>query len=138
MGEAIGGEAVDQSERVAEVVVEAGPDHTRGQCAANVADVFAHLIPDVRHFSWAGRALQIDEDRGTAGDRVAAQEIEPPCLLQLTLEPFGHLLQRVVHGRAGPSCLDDHGAERKRRILRGPCDPNAIGPRARTMTPRSG
>ena len=52
-----------------------------------------------------------------AGDGVAAQEIETSRLLQLALEPFGDLLQRVVHARAGPSGLDDHGAEGEGRIL---------------------
>ena len=97
MAEAVGGEAVDQAERVAEVVVEAGPDHAGRQRAADVADVLAHLIPDVRHFGGFGRALQVDEDRRPAGDGVAAQEIEPSRLLQLALEPLGDLLQRVVH-----------------------------------------
>ena len=117
MGEAVGGEAVDQAERVAEVVVEAGSDHAGRQRAADVADVLAHLIPDVRHFGGFGRALQVDEDRRPAGDGVAAQEVETSRLLQLALEPFGDLLQRVVHARAGPSGLDDHGAEGEGRIL---------------------
>ena len=76
MGEAVGGEAVDQAEGVAEVVVEARPDHAGRQRAADVADVLAHLVPDVRHFGGLGRALEVDEDRRPAGDRVAAQEIE--------------------------------------------------------------
>ena len=117
VGEAVGGEAVDQSERVAEVVVEAGSDHACRQRAADVADVLAHLIPDVRHFRGFRRAFQIDEDRRPAGDGVAAQEIEPLGLLQFALEPFGDLLQRVVHRRAGPSGLDDHGAKGEGRIL---------------------
>ena len=50
MGEAVGGEAVDQAEGVAEIVVEARSDDAGGQRAADVADVLAHLIPDVRHF----------------------------------------------------------------------------------------
>ena len=65
--EAVGGEAVDQPERVAEVVVEAGSDNACRQRAADVADVLAHLIPDVRHFRGFGRALEVDEDRRPAG-----------------------------------------------------------------------
>ena len=77
MREAVGGEAVDQSEGVAEIVVEAGSDDAGRQRAADVADVLAHLIPDVRHFRGFGRALEVDEDRRPAGDGVAAQEVEP-------------------------------------------------------------
>ena len=61
--EAVGGEAVDQAERVAEVVVEAGSDHAGRQRAADIADVLAHLVPDVRHFGGFGRSLEVDEDR---------------------------------------------------------------------------
>ena len=118
VGEAVGGEAVNQAEGVAEVVVEAGSDHAGRQRAADIADVLAHLVPDVRHLRGAGRAFQIDEDRREARGGVAAQEVEAPGLLQLALDPFGDLLQRVVHGRAGPGGLDDHGAEGEGRILR--------------------
>ena len=78
VGEAVGGEAVDQAEGVAEIVVEAGSDHAGGQRAADVADVLAHLIPDVRHFGGPRRAFQIDEDRRQARGGVAAQEVEAP------------------------------------------------------------
>ena len=117
MGEAVGGEAVYQSKGVAEVVVEAGSDDAGRQCAADVADVLAHLIPDVRHFGGFGRALEVDEDRRASRDRVAAQKVETRRLLQFALKPFGNLLQSVVHARARPSSLDDHGAEGERRIL---------------------
>jgi hypothetical protein len=117
MREAVGGEAVDQAECVAEVVVEAGSDDAGRQRAADVADVLAHLIPDVRHFRGFGRALEVDEDRRPAGDGVAAQKVETWRLLELALEPFGHLLQGVVHTCARPSGLDDHGAEGEGRIL---------------------
>ena len=115
--EAVRGEAVDQAEGIAEVVVEAGSDDAGRQRAADVANVLAHLIPDVRHFGGFRRAFQIDEDRRASGNGVAAQEVEASGLLQLALEPFGDLLQRVVHGSARPSGLDDHGAEGEGRIL---------------------
>ena len=117
MAEAVGGEAVDQAERVAEVVVEAGTDHAGRQRAADVADVLAHLVPDVRHLRRRRRALEIDEDRRQAGRRIAAQEIEPARLLQLALEPLGDLLQRVVERGARPRRLHDHGPEGEGRIL---------------------
>ena len=57
------------------------------------------------------RALQVDEDRGLAGRRVAAQVIEMRRLLELALEALGDLLERVVEGRAGPAGLHDHGLD---------------------------
>ena len=49
MREAVGGEAVDDPEGVAEIVVEARPDDAGRQGVADVADALAHVIPDVRH-----------------------------------------------------------------------------------------
>ena len=49
VGEAVRGEAVDDAVGVAELVVEAGADDALRQRAADVADLLAHLIPDVRH-----------------------------------------------------------------------------------------
>ena len=60
MAEAVvGGKAVDQAVGVAEIVVEAGADHALRQGPAHVADLLAHLIPDVRHFLGGGRPLRL-------------------------------------------------------------------------------
>ena len=49
MGEPVRGEAVDDAVGVAELVVEAGADDALRQVVADVVDLLAHLIPDVRH-----------------------------------------------------------------------------------------
>ena len=49
MGEPVRGEAVDDAVGVAELVVEAGADDALRQRVADVADLLAHLVPDVRH-----------------------------------------------------------------------------------------
>ena len=59
MGEAVGGEAVDDPEGVAELVVEARPDDARGQRVADVADALADVIPDVGNLP-GGRAALAD------------------------------------------------------------------------------
>ena len=64
--EAVRGEAVDDAVGVAELVVEAGADDALRQRVADVADLLAHLIPDVRHLRRGRRVLQVDEDRGLA------------------------------------------------------------------------
>ena len=56
--EAVGGKAVDQAIGVAEIIVEAGSDHAGRQRAADVADILAHLIPDVRHIRGFRRAFE--------------------------------------------------------------------------------
>ena len=55
MREAVRGEAVDDAERVAEVVVEARPDDAGRQRVADVADALADVIPDVGNLRWRSR-----------------------------------------------------------------------------------
>ena len=50
MGEAVRGEAVDDAEGVAEIVVEARADNAGRQGVPDVADALADVIPDIRHF----------------------------------------------------------------------------------------
>src|SRR5262245_10833071 len=117
MREAVGREAVDDAEGVAELVVEEWPDDARRQGVAQVADLLANLVPEVRHLRGWGVAAQADEDRGLAGGREAAQEVEVRNLLEPALEPLGDLQQRVVERRAWPACHHDHGPEGELRIL---------------------
>ena len=49
MAEPIGGETIDDAVGVAELVVEAGAHDALRQLVADIAHLFAHLIPDVRH-----------------------------------------------------------------------------------------
>ena len=115
--EAVGGEGVDDAERAAEVVVEERSHDALRQRAADVADVLAHLVPDVRHLRGRRGLLQVDEDRRLAGDGVAAHPIEKVGLLQLALEPLGHLLHGLVDRGTGPGRGDHHRAKRERRIF---------------------
>ena len=48
VGEAVRREAVDDAVGVAELVVEAGPDDALRQGVADVVDLLADLVPDVR------------------------------------------------------------------------------------------
>ena len=117
MIEAVRDETIDQSEGVAEVVVEAGTDDAGRQRMTNVADIFAYLIPDNRHVGGCRRPFQIDENGREARPRIATQVVEALGLLQFALDPFSDLLERVVKGRAGPGGLHDHRSERESRIL---------------------
>ena len=117
MGEAIGGEAVDDPEGIAEVVIETRPDDTGGQGMADIADALAHVIPDVGNLLGRGAAFEIDEDGRDARAREAAQEVELRRFLQLALEPLGDLLERVLDRGARPCGLHDHGLDDEGRIL---------------------
>ena len=115
--EAIGGEAVDDAEGVAELVVEAGPDDAGRQRVADVADALADLVPDVGDLARRRAPFQVDEDRGEARAGVAAQKVEARRFLERALDPLGHLLERLLQGRAGPRRLHDHRPEGEGRIL---------------------
>ena len=82
LAEAVGGEAVDDPEDVAEVVVEERPDDAGRQRVADVADVLAHLIPGVLDLLGGRGAEEVDEDHRHAGSREAAQEVEVRGLLE--------------------------------------------------------
>ena len=120
MAEAVRREAVDDAVGVAELVVEAGPDDALRQGVADVADLLADLVPDVRDRLARRRALQVDEDRGLACAGVAAQIIEVRRLLELALQALRHLLERVLDRGAGPVGLHHHGPDREGRILVAP------------------
>ena len=96
--EPVGGEAVDDPEGVAELVVEAGPDDAGRQRMAHVADALADVIPDVGHLAGRRAPLQGDEDGGDAGAGEAAQEVEIRRFLERALDPLRHLVERVLAG----------------------------------------
>ena len=120
MGEAVGGESVDDPEGVAELVVETRADDAGRQRMADVADALANVVPDIGNLTRRRAAFQIDEDGRDAGARVAAQEIELRRFLQLALKPLGDLLQGVFDGGARPGGLHDHGLDDERGVLAAP------------------
>ncbi len=117
VGEPVRGEAVDDAVGVAELVIEARPHQALGQRALDVADLLAHLVPDVRNRARRGGVLQVDEDRGIAGGGEAFQIVEAGRLLQLALQPVGHLLDGVGQRRAWQGGLHHHGLDGEFGIL---------------------
>src|SRR5262249_10645953 len=61
--------------------------------------------------------LEIDEDRGDAGAREAAQEIELWRFLQRAFKPLGDLLEHVIDTCAGPCGLHHHRLDDERGIF---------------------
>ena len=116
-GEAVGGEAIDDAEGVAEAIVEERTDRPGGQGVAHIRDEVADPIPGVLHLRPGTDCFEVDEDRRNARSREAADEVEPGGLLELPLEPLGHLLQRFFHGRARPGRGDDHRLDDEGGIL---------------------
>ena len=115
--EAVRRQRVDDGIGVAELVVEEGPVDARGQALADVADLLAHLIPEVRHLGCAHAVLEIDEHHGLAGLGVAAHEVEMRHLLELLFDAVGDLVDGLGGVGAGPQRLDHHGLDGEGRVL---------------------
>ena len=117
MRETVARKAVDDPERIAEIVVEAGPNNSCRKRVADISDILANLIPGVSNLLCVRAALQVDKDRRNAGTREAAQKIQVRRFLQFALKPLGYLLERLFDGRSRPGCLYDHGLDDEGRIF---------------------
>lgn len=127
--EAVRREAVNDAERVAELVVEERPERSWRQGVPHVADTLANLIPRVGNLGGGSASFEIDEDRGDARCRHASEEVEMRRLLQCPLETLRHLIERVVDRGSGPNRVDHHGLDDEGRVF-GPAQP-VIGEDAR-------
>src|SRR5208282_74041 len=96
MGKSVCSDAVDDSENIAEFIVEPRADHAVRESVAHIANTGANVVPNGGNLRGAGLALQIDEDGRQSGASVAAQKIEARRLLKRALEPVSKLLQGVV------------------------------------------
>ena len=118
LGEAVGGEAVDDAVGVAELVVEVGADRRPAAACSRMSRTFLRTWYQMSGTSARRRrVLQVDEDRGPAGAGVALQVVEARRLLQLALEAVGDLLERVLDRGARPGGAHHHGLDREVGIL---------------------
>ena len=117
LGEPIRGEAVDDPEGIAELVVEARTDNAGRQRMPHVADALADMVPNVRNLAGRCFTLQVDEDGRQARACVAAQEVEARRFLQRALDALGDLEKRVIDRGARPGGLNDHRLDDESRVL---------------------
>src|SRR5215469_13513749 len=117
MCKSIGDEPIDDPERVAEFIIESWSYHPGRQGVAHVADALAYMIPDVRDVPGGGAILEIDEDRGHAGARETAQEVQLRRFLQRAFQPLGNLLEHVVDTGARPRGLHHHSLDHERGVF---------------------
>src|SRR6202140_4617057 len=108
MGEPVTGEAINDSVRVAEFVVKAGTDDAARQCATDIADALAHVIPDFGHLAPLGPLFEVDEDDYESCNGVAANIVQVGRFLNLALESLSDLLNVIFQCRSGPGGLNDH------------------------------
>jgi hypothetical protein len=115
--EAVGGQRVDGAVDIAELVVEHGALHALRQRAAHVADLLAHLVPEVRHVLGRRVVLQLEDRQRLARLGVRTDLVRMAHLLQRLLDLVGDLVGHLLRGGTGPEGLDDHGAEGERRVF---------------------
>src|SRR5689334_21064729 len=117
MRESVARKAVDDPERIAEIVIEARPYNSCRERVADIADILANLIPGGGNLLCVRATRQVDEDSRDGGTRETAQKIQMRRFLQLAFEPLGHLLEGLLDGRSRPGGLHDHGLDDEGRIL---------------------
>src|ERR1700730_6337271 len=61
--------------------------------------------------------MEIDKDGRLSGRRIAVREIEVAELLELALDPIGHLVDHLVDRGAWPVRLDDHRLDGEGRVF---------------------
>src|SRR6267142_4857165 len=81
--EAIRSECVNDAIGLAELVVEERADNALRKVLPDVADLLADLIPDVGHIPAQHGAFEGDENRGCAGNGIAADVVEARGCLEL-------------------------------------------------------
>src|SRR5262245_36529100 len=114
---AVGAEHIESGIDVAVLVVEVGAGDARRQLVPDVADLLAHLVPELLHSRGRGLVRQVDADEGHARLRIALDAVEIGKLLQLLLDLVGDLRLHLGRGRAGPGHVHDHGLDREGRVL---------------------
>ncbi len=115
--QAIASKGVHRTEHVTELIVERRPLQTLGECAANIVDLLAHLVPDLRDGLGAGGVLEKHEYRGFARPRVAFHVVEGVEFFEFFLDAVGDLLEGFFLGRTGPAGLDHHGLDGERGVF---------------------
>src|SRR5207342_2610660 len=100
--EALAGQGVDVAEGVAEFVVEERADGAFRQRRADVADLLAHLVPDIGNVLRMQRIARDENHLRFARARVRADELVLAGLHQLLLDALGDFTRDLVCGRARP------------------------------------
>src|SRR5262249_52971281 len=114
---AIGCEGIDVAKDITELVIKADACQRVGKGAADIVDVLADLIEQLRQLFGVSPILEHHEYGRLTGNGVAARIIQRIDLLDFFLNTVGDLIQRVADRSARPLGDDDHGLDRKRGIL---------------------
>jgi hypothetical protein len=115
--ETIAGQRIDIAERGTELIVEKRPLNVRRQGLANIADLLAHLIPEVRDFLGVHRVAGNERHLRFTGTRERHDALVLAGFHQFLFDAFGDLPRDFLRGRPRPTGLNHHGFERERRVF---------------------
>ena len=116
-GEAIAGKGVNRAVDITELIVEPRALNALREVAANIADFFAHLIPDIGDGIGFGGVLQKHKHRGLTRPGVALHVVQRVQLFELFLDAVSDLQHGVIDRGTGPFGLDHHGFDGKAGVF---------------------
>jgi hypothetical protein len=108
---------VEDRIHVAELVVDVRADKIARQIGAEIGELLAQLIEELRHLARGGVVAEAHIHGREAGLRVGDHLVEVGQLLQPLLDAVRHLILHLLRGRAGPNGGDDHVLDREARVL---------------------
>ena len=117
---AVGGQRVEDGVDIAVFVIDVGADHLRGQVGADIAQLLAQLVEELRHFARRRVVLELDLHRREGWLGVGRDFVEIGQLLQLLLDRVRNLILHFLRRGAGPDRGDDSDLDGEVRILGAP------------------
>ena len=111
------GERVDVAEGGAELVIEERPLGVRGQGVLDVANLLAHLVPEIRDFRGVHVVAGHEQHLRLAGPGERGDAVVVAGLHQLLLDALGDLAAHLLGAGAGPDGVHHHHLEGKGRVF---------------------
>ena len=112
-GVAVEGDAVDDAEDVAILVVEERPDGALRQLVLDIGTFLRTSYQALGYGRGRRRIEELDVDQRLARRRVALDDVDIGRLLELLLDGVGELVHGVDEGGAGPRRRNHHGVDRE-------------------------
>ena len=119
-GKSIAGKGEDGAVHITEFIVEPRALNALGEIAANVADFFPHLVPDMRDGIRFSGVFEEHKHRRFARSRVALHVVERVQFFELFLDAISDLQACFIDRGARPFSLDHHGFDGEGRVLCAP------------------
>ena len=114
----VAGQHVEDGIDVAILVIHVGASQVAGQLAADVVELLAQLVEELRYLTGWRVVAKADIHRRKAGLGVGDDLVEPRQLLQLLLDQIRNLVLHLLRRSAGPDGRHDHVLDGEVRVFR--------------------